>query len=116
MHLLRQLLASRPRSCFVLDTHDLYKQYHDEPEIFQDLINQFRGLIDSLRTAQGCMKVFILYYGSNMPAEPPHGSQHQELACSLQYRPVPPKLQTRHSTKTAAQRIRLKRTTDVNRH
>jgi hypothetical protein len=109
MNLLGQLLASMPRSCFVLDTHDLYEQYHDAPEIFLELINLFRGLIESLRTAQSYTKIFILYYGSNMPTNPSQGNRSQELTCSLQYRLVPPTARARHASKTTAHRTYLQR-------
>lgn len=111
MHLLGQLLASlpQPRSCLVLDTIDLYEQYHDAPDTFQSLIDLFKGLMESVRTAQGYMKVFILYYGSSPHSRSSEGSQAQELTCSLQYRPVSPKLRAKQASKTTAQRIRLQR-------
>lgn len=114
MHLLGQLLALMPRSCFVLDTHDLYEQYHDEPKMFQDLIDLFRNLIESVNTSQGYVKVFILYYGSNIPLKPSQRSQLLELTCSLQYKPVPPTSRARYAFKTTAQRTRLRRVIDTN--
>jgi hypothetical protein len=109
MNLLGQLLVSIPRSCFVLDTHDLYEQYHDGPGIFLDLINLFRGLIESLRTAQSYTKIFILYYGSNMPTNSSQGNGPQESNCSLQYRPIPPTARARHASKTTAHLTYLQR-------
>lgn len=113
MHLLGQLLTSMPKSCLVLDTYDLYEQYHDEPEVFQDLINLLRDLMESVRSYQGYMKVFILYYGLDIPPKPSQRSQLQELACSLQYRPIPPTSRARHSFKSTIQRTRLRRVIDV---
>lgn len=111
IHLLGQLLASLRRSCLVLDTIDLYEQYYNEPDTFQSLIDLLKGLIDSVRTAQGYTKIFILYYGSNPHTGSSQGSQTQELTCSLQYRPVPPKMRTQQAFRTTAQRTRLRRVT-----
>lgn len=111
MHLLGQLLVSLPRrrSCLVLDTIDLYEQYHDDPDTFQGLIDLLRGLIEFVKTAQGYTKIFVLHYGSNSHARSSPGSQTQEFTCSLQYRPVPPKMRAQQAFKTTAQRNRLRR-------
>lgn len=111
MHLLGQLLMSMPQSCLILDTSDLYEQYHDDPDTFHVLINLFRGLVESVRTTQSYIKVFFLHYGSNIPIRPSHGTQFQELTCSLQYKPVPRRLRAQNASRTTAQRNRLQRFT-----